>query len=106
MEKSEDISQHGDKAYDILCYGINMTTKILDTAMSVHEPSILDDQLKWANDRLPIDGVKPEHIYDRIRIYISVINELLPTVYAVQITNFLEWMLIRQKELMENRSCL
>ena len=101
MLRKDEISQHGDKAYQILTAGIDMTTKMLDNAMSVHEPELLAEQLKWAKVRLPVDNVKPEHIYSRFKIYIDVINQILPADYASEVNNFVNWMLVRQKEIMD-----
>lgn len=101
MERKDEVFHHGDKQLEILTYGIDMTTKMLDNAMAIHEPALLDEQLKWAIVRLPIDGVKPEHIYNRFQIYIDVVDELMPVNYAKEVNNFVSWMLKRQKELMD-----
>ncbi len=97
----KDVSHHGDKKYEILTSGINMTTQMLDNAMAIHEPALLDEQLKWAIVRLPNDGVRPEHIYNMFKIYIDVVNNLLPENFADEVNNFVKWMLKRQKELMD-----
>lgn len=60
MKNKNDIVQHGDEAEKLLKIGMEYITKMLESAMSLGEISLLKDQLSWACDRLPHDGVEME----------------------------------------------
>ena len=71
---------------------------------TTRQVSLLEDQLTWAMERLPHDGVVPAHILNRLRIYREVVGETLPERHANEIEPYLTWMIARQKELLEERS--
>ncbi|MEW6011375.1 MAG: hypothetical protein AB1604_08785 [Euryarchaeota archaeon] len=98
MERSKEVEHHGKKARELLSNGMEFTTRMLESAMSLGEVSILEYQLNWACDRLPHDGVALKHILKRLEIYREQIIEALPEEYASEITLYLDWMITWQKE--------
>ena len=100
LERKNEVVQHGRKAEHLITSGIQFTTRMLDTAMALDEVALLEDQLAWALQRLPHDGVRPEHILNRLRIYAEVVEELLPSDHARQIAPFVDWMIARLNELL------
>lgn len=98
MRYDDEISHHGDNAHRLITSGVKFTTKMLEAAMATGEISLLEDQLTWAMDRLPYDGVKPEHILHRFIIYKEVIKDRVPKCHADEINQFITWMIKRQEE--------
>jgi hypothetical protein len=98
MQHTEEVAQHGDDAVRLLTSGMQFTLKMLESAMSFGELSILDDEIKWALDRLPHDGVLPEHLISRFEILKLEIHEVLGPEYASQIVPYLDWMAARISE--------
>lgn len=101
LKRQNEVLQHGGKASELLTTGLEFTTKMLEAAMSMGEVALLEDELKWAQDRLPHDGVQMEHVFNRFKIYREVINETLPSGYANEINTFIDWMISYQHDLME-----
>lgn len=99
MERKDEVNQHGEDAEQILTTGMEFTTRMLETAMSLGEISILEDELSWARDRLPHDNVALEHILERFQIYQEVLNEQIEPEYCQEINPFLDWMITRQKQI-------
>ncbi|QUH22291.1 hypothetical protein HYG87_00175 [Methanobacterium alkalithermotolerans] len=98
MKRSDEVDQHGDQARELLTIGMEFTTRMLESAMSLGEVSILEYQLNWACDRLPHDGVALKHILIRLEIYREQIIEALTEEYASEITLYLDWMITWQKD--------
>ncbi|MDI6644134.1 MAG: hypothetical protein QME14_03675 [Methanobacteriaceae archaeon] len=103
MQRKNEVEQHGDDAEQILTTGMEFTTRMLETAMALGEISILEDELRWARDRLPHDKVSLEHILKRFKIYRDVINDQLDPEYSKEIIPFLDWMIKRQKQIIEEQ---
>lgn len=103
MEHEDQVAHHGQEAQRLLTSGIEFTTRMLDSAMTVGHGALLEDQMTWAQDRLPHDGVEPEHLLTRFKIYEDVVGELLPAEVAAQVNAYLQWMIARQKELLGER---
>jgi len=101
LKRDHEVEHHGEKAPELLTTGLEFTTKMLEAAMSMGEVVLLADELKWAQDRLPHDGVQMDHVLNRFKIYREVINETLPSGYANEITTFIDWMISYQQALME-----
>ena len=78
---------------------MEFTALMLEPAMVYGEASLLEDQLRWAVQRLPHDRVNPELIVDRLRIFRDVTAELLPQGAAEQVDRYLLWMIDRLQEL-------
>ncbi len=101
LKHYHEVEHHGENAPQILTTGLEFTTKMLEAAMSMGEVSLLEDELKWAKDRLPHDGVKMEQVLHRFKIYRDVIQETLPSEYATEITAFMDWMINYQQAMIE-----
>lgn len=93
LANKEDVAHHGDEAERIITSGLQFTTSILESAMRVGEASLLKDQIEWAGDRLPHDGVSMAHVARRMNILIEVVKEVLPSRYADEIIPYIQWML-------------
>lgn len=102
LEREDDVVQHGEKAEEIIKAGIEFTTKMLESAMAMGEVLLLEDELQWAKDRLPHDKVNMEHVLERFKIYRDVVDELLPEDNAIEVNSYLNWMIQRQKEIIED----
>ncbi len=103
LKREKEVSQHGDQAEKLIASELDFTTRMLDTAMSMGEIPLLDDELSWANDRLPHDGVEMEHILSRFKIYRDVVKETLAPEYADEVIGFIDWLIVHQKEIVEKK---
>jgi hypothetical protein len=99
LSREDEVAHHGEEAGRLVTSGIEFTTRMLEAAMTVGEITLLDDQLTWAMERLPHDGVSPQYVLNRFRIYRQVVEDVLPKPHASEITPFLDWMIARQREL-------
>lgn len=106
LANQDEVVQHGEAAGPLITSGIRFTTQMLEAAMAVGEVALLEDQLAWATDRLPHDGVSSEHVLHRFRIYGEVVQELLPAKYWAEIMPFVDWLIARQQEIMRQESLL
>jgi len=104
MLQNNIISLYGDEAGKKFSAGISWTAKMLETAMTIDEPKLLEEQLQWAQIRLPVDNIKPEHVLSMLHNYQDAISEFLPAVEAKEINNFVTMMLKKQESLMENKN--
>jgi hypothetical protein len=52
-------------------------------------------------NRLPHEGIKMDNMQNRFYILKKVISELLPHGQAKEINSYVDWMITRQKELLE-----
>ncbi len=102
LARTDEVVQHGDVAERLITSGIRFTTQMLDAAMAVGEVALLEDQLAWAMDRLPHDGVAPEHILNRLRFYAEAVQELLPAEHAAEVLPFVNWMIARHGEMTQH----
>jgi hypothetical protein len=102
LARPEEVVQHGAGARRVLAAGLEFTTQILEAVMQVGELGLLDYQLQWARDRLPHEGVAPAHLLARLEIYAQVVSGLLPAVQAAEVNRYVEWMIARQRQLMED----
>jgi hypothetical protein len=101
LERVQEVAHHGEIAQELLTAGLDFTTKMIEAALSTGEVALLEDELEWAKDRLPHDGVEMEHVLNRLKIYRDVVNETLPSEYAHEINPFLNWMINYQQTLTE-----
>jgi hypothetical protein len=72
--------------------------------MQVHSAEMLEHQLQWAWDRLPHDGVQHAHLVSRFQIIAQVINSDLPSQNAQEIDPFVQWMIERQNQLIQEKN--
>lgn len=101
MQRTEDTTQHGDQAEELITSGLEFTTRMLENTMPTGQTALLEDQLTWALDRLPHDRVAPEHLLSRFEIYTQVVAELMETEDAQQINRYLEWMINRLEAMLQ-----
>lgn len=103
LKREEEVAHHGEKGREVLTSGIGFLTRNLEAAMSMGEVAFLEDQLIWAQDRLPHDGVESEHLLSRFKIYREVILKTLTPAHAAEITGYIDWMISFQQGLIERR---
>ena len=96
LEKA-DVVQHGDQAESVITAGLQFTTRMLDSAMSVGATALLGDELAWAKDRLPHDGVSMQQVSARLKIMREIILHKLPRKEAAEVVAYLDWMLKRME---------
>ncbi len=101
LKRDHEVEHHGENAQELLTTGMEFTTKMLEAAMSLGEIALLEDELLWAQDRLPNDGVQMEHVLNRFKIFGDVIKETMPSEYVNEIMAFIDWMINYQQALME-----
>ena len=101
LRQRDEVAHHGEKAEQLIRSGIEFTTRMLEAAMVMGEVALLEDQLAWAMERLPHDGVSPEYVLNRFCTYREVVEEHLPAAHSSEIIRFLEWMITRQRELLQ-----
>ncbi|NYB52314.1 MAG: hypothetical protein HVN35_07150 [Methanobacteriaceae archaeon] len=99
LEREDEVIHHGDDAGELITSGITFTTQMLEAAMSMGEIPLLEDELQWAKDRLPHDGVELEHVKVRLQIYRNVVSEKIPAEHSQEINQFIDWMINRQEEI-------
>jgi len=101
LARTEHVAHLGDDAERVIRAGIEMTTRMIESTLSVGSMALLDDQLAWAMSRLPHDGVPPEHIVPRLRTYREAVNEFLAGGHAAEITPVIDWLIARLQELID-----
>jgi hypothetical protein len=104
LARHDEVAHHGEDAERLMAAGIGYTTRMLEAAMVVGQVALLEDQLQWAMDRLPHEGVVPAHILGRLRIYAEVVEERLPREHAAEVNRYVQWMIARMAELLDQRS--
>jgi hypothetical protein len=92
-----NVAQHGDQAESLITAGLQFTTRMLDSAMSVGATALLADELAWAKDRLPHDGVSMQQVSSRLTIMREIIFNKLPRAEAREVVSYLDWMLERME---------
>ena len=93
MIYSADIVQHGDQAERLITSGLEFTTRMLDSAMSVGETVLLDDGLLWVKDRLPHDGVSMQYVMKSLIIYRKMVLNNLPPGKSDEVISYIDWMI-------------
>lgn len=103
LEREEEVAHHGEEAEKIIRQGIEFTTRMLESAMLVGEPLLLEDELTWAKDRLPHDGVALEHVHSRFLIYRERLQEKISPEHAPEILSYLDWMISHLELIIEEK---
>jgi hypothetical protein len=91
----------GDQAEITLKSGFEFTSSNLEACMLMNDASLLIDQLRWAKDRLPHDGISMDRMVKNLQVYCDVISDLLPQPYAAEIVNMIQNMISTQQAIMK-----
>jgi hypothetical protein len=104
LARENEVALHGEEARHVVASSLEFTVRLMDAAMACGESALLEDQLLWALDRLPNDGVSIEHVLSRLALLREVTMELMPKVLAVEIAAVVEWTEQRLSELAAERA--
>ena len=91
----------GDQAESTLTAGLEFTSSSLETCMLINDASLLIEQLRWAKDRLPHDGISMNRMTESLKVYCDVINKMLPAPFATKIVGLIKNMISAQIEMMK-----
>jgi hypothetical protein len=101
LKRQEEVEHHGQKAREILIAGLGFMTQNLEVAMTLGEVTFLHDQLNWARDRLPHDGVSMEHLLSRFQIYRDLVKETMSRQHSHEVIKYIDWMIEQQQKNIE-----
>jgi hypothetical protein len=104
MSRTDEVAHHGTEAARIITSGIEFTVRMLDATMAAGESAMLEDELQWALDRLPYDGVSTEHMLSRFALLRGVVKERMPPSNAAEVASLITWMEGRLRELAAGRN--
>jgi hypothetical protein len=96
---ADDVAQHGDQAESLIEAGLEFTTRMLDSAMCVGGTVLLEDELLWAKDRLPHDGVSMQQVSKRLKIYRQIMLKKLTPKDGIEVARYIDWMLAKLETL-------
>jgi len=99
MLHTKSMDTLGNTAEEKIRSGLDFTIEVLISVMSLGDVNLLEDQLNWAKDRLPHDGIEPEHIMENMKILAGVINELMTKTDADSIAPYMQWMIKRMERM-------
>jgi hypothetical protein len=94
----------GDQAESTLKSGFEFTSAGLEACMLMNDSSLLVDQVRWAKDRLPFDGISMERMEKNLQVYCEVISDLLPKPYAAEIVSMIQDLISVQQKIMKETS--
>ncbi len=103
LARTEEVVHHGADASRLITSGIEFTVRMLDAAMAAGEGALLEDELRWALDRLPHDGVSAEHNLSRFALLREVVKERQSPNGASEVAAVIEWMEGRLRQLAAER---
>ncbi len=95
MRCKEDIAQHGDQAESLITAGLGFTTHMLDSVMAFGATALMTDELTWAADRLPHDGVTMQQVTNRLKIYRQIVIDKLSPGDSHEVAEYIDWMIVR-----------
>ena len=90
MQRPDEVAQHGSRARQLLTAGLGYTTEALGVAMRLHDCELLFIQVRWANERLPHDGVAPQHMLARFQILADVVRATLAPADAAAVNQYVD----------------
>jgi hypothetical protein len=93
----------GEQAEKTLRSGFEFTSSSLEACMVMNDSSLLIDQLRWAKDRLPHDGISMERMVKNLGVYCDVISELLPKPYSTEIVNMIQSLVLAQQKIVKEK---
>jgi hypothetical protein len=68
--------------------------------MQFSDTEVIGQQIAWGMERLPHDGVAPDHVLHRFQILAETISTLLPAPHAQAANQYLYWMITEQQKRM------
>ncbi len=90
MQRPDEVAQHGSQARQLLTVGLGYTTEALGVAMRLHDCELLLIQVRWANERLPHDGVAPQHMLTRFQMLADVVRATLAPADASAVNQYVD----------------
>ena len=93
MQLGAPLASLGDRAEGIVKTGLGFTTRMLQAAMCVGEVALLADEMTWAKDRLPHDGVSMQLVLANLQLMRTVISEMLDPAHAREVLEYVDWMI-------------
>lgn len=80
--------------------GFDITTRMLEAALAVGLPEVLDGQVAWGAERQIHDGVTPGQVLARFTTYAAVVEELLSPPDGPIVTRYVEHLILCQRRVM------
>jgi methanogenic corrinoid protein MtbC1 len=80
--------------------GFDITTRMLEAALAVGVPEVLDAQVAWGAERQQHDGVTPGQVLARFTTYAAVVHELLPPPDGPIVGGYVEHLIACQRRVM------
>ncbi len=100
LAQQDKVDHLGPDTERMLAAGMEWTTRMLETAMTLGSIGLLNQQLEWAASRLPHDGVTHEHTLASLHRYHDAVAALLPAEHATPVNQYVGWMIERQQMLL------
>lgn len=98
MTHKEEIEHHGVKARQLITSGYEFTLKMLLAAMETGDRILLDDQAKWAVNRLPHDGIAIPHLIKRVDRLLNVVQKKSSDDQVDEVKPYFKFLIERIKE--------
>ena len=99
MARPQEVAQHGVEAEQLLTVGLDFTTQALAVAMRLRDGEMLDQQLRWGNDRLPHDGVSAVQVLHRLEDLAEVVSATLAEGDAAVVNAYVKRMIGQERAL-------
>lgn len=99
MKFKEDVEHHGEQAEQLIGTGLMFTAKMLEAILPTGQTVLLDDQLKWAVERLPHDGVQTTQIIKRLNYFSEALSKRIPPRLSEEIIPYIDYMIKRMEEI-------
>lgn len=80
--------------------GFDMTTRMLEAALAVGMPEVLDAQVAWGHERQPHDGVTAGQVLARLTSYGAAVRELLPEPDGPIVGGYVDHLIACQRRVM------
>jgi hypothetical protein len=99
LKSAADIKPPGEQAENTLTAGMGFTLRMMDSAMAVGEISLLEDELGWAKEHLPHEGVTLGQVSTRFRLLKSVVLDQLTPSDSQEVVRYIDWMIAKLVEM-------
>lgn len=101
LEEDREFDHLGDRAAQVLATGFEFTSAGIETCLKINDASLLVDQLQWARDRLPHDGISMPRMTENMKVYHQVILEVIPAPQNTEIAAFVQDIISAHQQIME-----